>query len=164
MNLTFNWISAFGALVAVMMIIPELVLEVAISKKGPGHLPAPAWLRRTELTALAVGLALMVVPLGCTGGEFGYASTEKMLLGLAVTFVLMAVYYVCWAFALRRPTHGWELLLDAVTAAKLMLHAVGLRHWLLLAAGVVYFLAGMAYYIVGFWRESRAADAGARKL
>ena len=154
MNLTFNWISAFGALVAVMMIIPELVLEVAISKKGPGHLPAPAWLRRTELTALAVGLALMVVPLGCTGGEFGYASTEKMLLGLAVTIVLMAVYYVCWAFALRRPTHGWELLL----------HAVGLRHWLLLAAGAVYFLAGMAYYIVGFWRESRAADAGARKL
>ncbi|MDE6997315.1 MAG: hypothetical protein K2P04_05490 [Oscillospiraceae bacterium] len=76
-------------------------------------------------------MVFMVVPLGVRGGEFGFYSPEELVIWGFGTLLLLAAYYVCWAFFARRPGRRLALALALIPCGIFLLSAVLLRHWVL---------------------------------
>ena len=76
-------------------------------------------------------MVFMVVPLGVRGGEFGFYSPEELVIWGFGTLLLLAAYYVCWAFFARRPGRRLALALALIPCGIFLLSALLLRHWVL---------------------------------
>ena len=91
-------------------------------------------------------MVFMVVPLGVRGGEFGFYSPEELVIWGFGTLLLLAAYYVCWAFFARRPGRRLALALALIPCGIFLLSALLLRHWVLAVFTGIY--TGAHLYIV----------------
>lgn len=140
----FNYFSATGALLVLLLLAPNVVYAV----RGPGMV------NRCKTVPLLVAeqigrygcMALMVLPLGVW--EFRFSSRAVFILWCIVAAALVCGYYICWLFYFRAPSPPVALWLAILPSALFVLRGIALRHWLLVACGVLFAIAhiSITYY------------------
>lgn len=125
----FNWINIWGAAVILLIMAPNILYSL---RHKDFHLESGSRIIGALEQAGRFGcIALMVLPLGVRGGEFGFASVGEMI-GLAgVTFILLAAYYVRWLSFSQAPAKKYAMTLAILPCILFFAHAWFLRHWLL---------------------------------
>ncbi len=152
--MTFGWINLVNAAFVVVLI----TMSVFGQKKS--GLP-PIKSRRKLLNLFEqIGryacMALMMLPLlPCF--KFGFASVGVMVGWLAGSLVLLSVYTVLWTQAKRDGTVLYGLAL--VPALLFLCCGVLLRHWVLVAAAVLF---GVSHTLIvqEYRKEERERDKG----
>jgi len=130
----FGWINLFGALIVVIMLIPNIVY--ANRDRGKRTPRAHRAWYVTEQTGRYACIVLMWLPL--LVWKFGFGSVGGMLVYLAGNGALLVAYLVVFARFLRRKTPGRALALAALPAGIFLLSGALLRHWLLVIGGAVF--------------------------
>ena len=98
----FGWINIFGAIIALLLLIPHIVFEIKFRDRK--RRPMPKAMRFFESLLWAICCFLMIVNVGIY--EFGF--DEKML--FVVYFVgnvlLLLAYYITWFLFFLKPAFG----------------------------------------------------------
>ena len=153
----FGWINATGALIVVLMLVPNIVW--AVKNPNQQNLCKNRFMNILEQVGRYGSMALMVLPLGVSGGEFGYRSAGEMIVWCAVCSALMLAYWICWTVMLRRGgSLGTALPLAIIPSVIFIARGLVLAHWPLAAAGVI-FAIGHIYITCVNNRPDNAAAA-----
>ena len=146
----FGWINLFGAIIVVLMLIPNIIY--ALRSRGEQNRCTNRPMNIMEQVGRYGCIVLMWLPL--LVWKFGVASVPEMLLYFAGNGVLLIVYWVVFALYLRRKTPGRALALAIVPSCISLISGLLLRHWLLVGFAVL-FAIGHIYVT----RVNAAADA-----
>lgn len=146
----FNSFSATGLLLVVLLLVPNIVYAL----RGPGMV------NKCKLVPLGVAeqvgrygcMALMVLPLGVW--EFSFSSHVAFILWCTVAVALICGYYLCWLFYFRAPTLPVALWLAILPSALFILRGVFLRHWLLVACGILF---AMGHIFITYYNNTPGA-------
>lgn len=152
--MTFGWINLVNAAFVVAL--------VTMSVRGQKKSGLPPMQSRRKLLNLfeQIGryacMALMILPL-LPGFKFGFASVGAMVGWLAGSFVLLLAYTVLWTQAKR--SGGVLYGLALVPALLFLCCGVLLRHWVLVAAAVLF---GVSHTLIvqEYLKEKRQRDKG----
>ena len=127
-----------------LILVPNLLY--AIRRRDGGISSGNRAINALEQIGRFGCMIFMVVPLGVRGGEFGFYSSEELVIWGFGTLLLLAAYYVCWAFFARRPGRRLALALALIPCGIFLLSAVLLRHWVLAVFSGIF--TGAHLYIV----------------
>ena len=130
----FGWINVFGAVIVVLMLIPNIVY--AIKNKGEKNLCANRFMNIVEQVGRYACIALMCLPL--LVWKFGFASVLDMMLYMACNGLLLAAYWITFAFYMKRRSVRLALVLAVLPACIFLLSGILLQHWLLAGFAVVF--------------------------
>ena len=136
----FGWISVFGAVIVILMLIPNIVY--AIKNKGEKNLCTNRFMNVIEQIGRYACIVLMWLPL--LVWKFGFASVFEMILYTGGNVLLLAAYYIAFAVYMKRMTAGLAIALAILPSCIFLLSGVILRHWLL-AGFAVLFAVGHIY-------------------
>ena len=140
----FGMFNLWCAGIVLLLLIPNIIY--AVRCKGGGISSSNPAINALEQIGRFGCMIFMVVPLGVKGGEFGFYSWEELIIWGFGTMLLLAVYYICWAFYAWRPGRKLELALAILPCLVFLLSAVTLRHWVLAVFTGIF--AGAHLYIV----------------
>ena len=132
----FGWINVFGAVIVVLMLIPNIVY--ALKNKGEKNLCANRFMNIVEQVGRYACIALMCLPL--LVWKFGFASVLDMMLYMACNGLLIAAYWITFAFYMKRRSVRLALVLAVLPACIFLLSGILLQHWLLAGFAVVFAL------------------------
>ena len=110
-SVKFGWINVFGAVIALLLLIPYVIFEIKFKDRQRRRLPAI--LRVFEILLWIICCMLMVVNVGFF--EFGFDSKALFIIYLVGTAVLLVDYYITWLLFFIKPAIG-KRLNAAVTA------------------------------------------------
>ena len=130
----FGWINVFGAVIVVLMLIPNIVY--ALKNKGEKNLCANRFMNVVEQIGRYACIALMCLPL--LVWKFGFASVLDMMLYMACNGLLIAAYWITFAFYMKRRSVRLALVLAVLPACIFLLSGILLQHWLLAGFAVVF--------------------------
>ena len=130
----FGWINVFGAVIVVLMLIPNIVY--AIKNKGEQNLCTNRFMNVVEQVGRYACIALMCLPL--LVWKFGFASVLDMMLYMACNGLLLAAYWITFAFYMKRRSVRLALVLAVLPACIFLLSGILLQHWLLAGFAVVF--------------------------
>ena len=130
----FGWINVFGAVIVVLMLIPNIVY--ALKNKGEKNLCANRFMNIVEQVGRYACIALMCLPL--LVWKFGFASVLDMMLYMACNGLLIAAYWITFAFYMKRRSVRLALVLAVLPACIFLLSGILLQHWLLAGFAVVF--------------------------
>ena len=130
----FGWINVFGAVIVVLMLIPNIVY--AIKNKGEKNLCANRFMNVVEQVGRYACIVLMWFPL--LVWKFGFASVLDMMLYMACNGLLLAAYWITFAFYMKRRSVRLALVLAVLPACIFLLSGILLQHWLLAGFAVVF--------------------------
>ena len=130
----FGWINVFGAVIVVLMLIPNIVY--ALKNKGEKNLCANRFMNVVEQIGRYACIALMCLPL--LVWKFGFASVLDMMLYMACNGLLLAAYWITFAFYMKRRSVRLALVLAVLPACIFLLSGILLQHWLLAGFAVVF--------------------------
>ena len=130
----FGWINVFGAVIVVLMLIPNIVY--AIKNKGEKNLCANRFMNIVEQVGRYACIALMCLPL--LVWKFGFASVLDMMLYMTCNGLLLAAYWITFAFYMKRRSVRLALVLAVLPACIFLLSGILLQHWLLAGFAVVF--------------------------
>ena len=130
----FGWINVFGAVIVVLMLIPNIVY--AIKNKGEKNLCANRFMNVVEQVGRYACIVLMWLPL--LVWKFGFASVLDMMLYMACNGLLLAAYWITFAFYMKRRSVRLALVLAVLPACIFLLSGILLQHWLLAGFAVVF--------------------------
>ena len=130
----FGWINVFGAVIVVLMLIPNIVY--ALKNKGEKNLCANRFMNIVEQVGRYACIALMCLPL--LVWKFGFASVLDMMLYMACNGLLLAAYWITFAFYMKRRSVRLALVLAVLPACIFLLSGILLQHWLLAGFAVVF--------------------------
>ena len=130
----FGWINVFGAVIVVLMLIPNIVY--AIKNKGEKNLCANRFMNIVEQVGRYACIALMCLPL--LVWKFGFASVLDMMLYMVCNGLLLAAYWITFAFYMKRRSVRLALVLAVLPACIFLLSGILLHHWLLAGFAVVF--------------------------
>ena len=136
----FGWINVFGAIIVVLMLIPNIVY--AIKNKGEKNLCTNRFMNAVEQIGRYACIILMWLPLLVR--KFGFKSVFEMILYLAGNGILLAAYWIVYAIYMKHKTPGLALTLAIIPSCIFLLSGILLRHWLLVGFAVL-FAAGHIY-------------------
>ncbi len=136
----FGWINVFGAIIVILMLIPNIVY--AIRNKNEKNFCTNRFMNVVEQIGRYSCIVLMWLPL--VVWKFGFASVFELLLYLACNGILLAAYWIVFAFYMKRKTTRLALILAILPACIFLLSGILLRHWLL-AGFAVLFAIGHIY-------------------
>ena len=129
----FGWINVFGAVIVVLMLIPNIVY--ALKNKGEKNLCANRFMNIVEQVGRYACIALMCLPL--LVWKFGFASVLDMMLYMACNGLLIAAYWITFAFYMKRRSVRLALVLAVLPACIFLLSGILLHHWLLVAFAIL---------------------------
>ena len=132
----FGWISLWGTLIIVIMMVPNLIY--ARKSQGEENNNSNLALSVIEQVGRYASMLLMVVPIGVW--KFGFSSTELLLVYLLGNAALLTGYLVGWIFYFRRRTFWRGMLLAILPAGIFLLSGLCLKHWLLVGAALIFAL------------------------
>ena len=132
----FGWINVFGAVIVVLMLIPNIVY--AIKNKGEKNLCTNRFMNVVEQVGRYACIVLMWLPL--LVWKFGFASVLDMMLYMACNGLLLAAYWITFAFYMKRRSVRLALVLAVLPACIFLLSGILLQHWLLAGFAVVFAL------------------------
>ena len=136
----FGWINVFGAVIVVLMLIPNIVY--AIKNKGEKNLCTNRFMNVIEQIGRYACIMLMWFPLFVW--KFGFASVFEMMLYMACNGMLLAAYWIAFAVYMKRKTARLALILAILPACIFLLSGILLHHWLLVGFAIL-FAAGHIY-------------------
>lgn len=130
----FGWINVFGAVIVVLMLIPNIVY--AIKNKGEKNLCANRFMNIVEQVGRYACIVLMWMPL--LVWKFGFASVLDMMLYMAYNGLLLAAYWIAFAFYMKRRTVRLAIVLAVLPSCIFLLSGILLQHWLLVAFAILF--------------------------
>ena len=130
----FGWINVFGAVIVVLMLIPNIVY--AIKNKGEKNLCANRFMNIAEQVGRYACIVLMWMPL--LVWKFGFASVLDMMLYMACNGLLLAAYWIAFAFYMKRRTVRLAIVLAVLPSCIFLLSGILLQHWLLVAFAILF--------------------------
>jgi len=123
----FGWINLFGAVIVIVMIIPNIVY--ALRNKDEKNLCTNKVMNLVEQIGRYACLVLMWLPL--LVWKFGFANVPEMLIYLAGNGLLLLAYLLVFARYLKEKTTRRTMILAALPSCIFLLSGLLLRHWLL---------------------------------
>ncbi|MCR5324453.1 MAG: hypothetical protein K6E85_14435 [Lachnospiraceae bacterium] len=130
----FGWINLFGAAIVILMLIPNIIY--AVRNKDEKKLCTDRLMNIIEQVGRYACIVLMWLPL--LVWKFGFGSVEAFLIYMIGNGVLLAAYWIVYAFYLRRKRAGLALSLAIIPACIFLMSGVLLRHWLLVLFTVIF--------------------------
>ena len=130
----FGWINVFGAVIVVLMLIPNIVY--AIKNKGEQNLCTNRFMNVVEQVGRYACIVLMWLPL--LVWKFGFASVLDMMLYMACNGLLLAAYWIAFAFYMKRRTVRLAIVLAVLPSCIFLLSGILLQHWLLVAFAILF--------------------------
>ena len=130
----FGWISVFGAIIAVLMLIPNIAY--AITNKNEKNRCENRFMNLIEQLGRYACIVLMWLPFPVR--KLAFASVFEMALYLAGSGTLLAAYWISFAVYMKRRTAGLALALAIIPACIFLLGGLLLRHWLLVGFAVLF--------------------------
>ena len=130
----FGWINVFGAVIVALMLIPNIVY--AIKNKGEKNFCANRFMNIVEQVGRYACIVLMWMPL--LVWKFGFASVLDMMLYMACNGLLLAAYWIAFAFYMKRRSVRLALVLAVLPSCIFLLCGILLKHWLLVAFAVLF--------------------------
>ena len=130
----FGWINVFGAVIVVLLLIPNIVY--AIKSKGEKNLCANRFMNIVEQVGRYACIVLMWLPL--LVWKFGFASVLDMMLYMACNGLLLAAYWIAFAFYMKRRTVRLAIVLAVLPSCIFLLSGILLQHWLLVAFAILF--------------------------
>ena len=138
--MSFGWINVFGAIIVVLMLVPNVVY--ALKNRGEENRCTNRWMNLLEQIGRYGCIAFMWFPL--LVGKFSFRSVPEMTLYLGGNGVLLAVYWFVYARYLRERTRRRALALAVVPTCIFLMSGLLLRHWLLVVFAL-FFAVGHIY-------------------
>lgn len=148
----FNPINGFGALIVVLMLLPNIVYAVRFPNRE--NLCKNRMANLLEQLGRYSTMILMVLPLGVW--EFSFPSVGNFLIYLLGNGGLLLIYWGCWGIYFRRPGKKCAALLAVVPACIFLLSGMMLGHWLLVIAAVIF---GGAHLYVSMVNEKKRLES-----
>lgn len=136
----FGWINVFGAVVVVLMLIPNIVY--AIKNKDEKNLCTNKVMNLIEQIGRYACIVLMWLPL--LVWKFGFQSAFEMLLYLFGNGALLLAYWIVFFRHMRKRSAAKALTLAVLPSCIFLMSGILLRHWLL-AGFAVLFAVGHIY-------------------
>ena len=136
----FGWINVFGAVVVVLMLIPNIVY--AIRYRDEKNLCTNRLMNLIEQIGRYACIVLMWLPL--LVWEFGFRSVFEMLLYLFGNGALLLAYWIVFFRHMRKRSAAKALTLAVLPSCIFLMSGILLRHWLL-AGFAVLFAIGHIY-------------------
>lgn len=133
----FGWINLFGAVIVLLMLIPNIVF--AVRNKDEKHLCTNRVMNVGEQIGRYACIILMWLPLFVW--EFGFESVAQMLLYVAGNALLLAAYLIVFACYFKKRSKGRALALAILPACIFLLSGILLHHWLLAGFAVLFAIA-----------------------
>ena len=130
----FGWINVFGAVIVVLMLIPNIVY--ALKNKDEKNKCTNRFMNVIEQIGRYACIVLMWFPL--LVWKFGFGSVETFLLYMFGNGVLLAAYWIVYAIYLRGRKAGLALTLAIIPTCIFLISGVLLRHWLLVGFAVLF--------------------------
>ncbi len=130
----FGWINVFGAVIVVLMLIPNIVY--AIKNKGEKNLCTNRFMNVVEQVGRYACIVLMWLPL--LVWKFGFASVLDMMLYMACNGLFLVAYWIAFAVYMKQKTVQLALVLAVLPACIFLLSGILLHHWLLAGFAVVF--------------------------
>ena len=124
----FGWINVFGAIIALLLLIPYIVFEVKY--KDRKRRPMPKIMRFFESFLWAVCCALMIVNVGIY--EFGFDEKTLFVVYFVGNVVLLLAYYVTWFLFFLKPAFGKRVSTAVIAVLAFCLSGVTLTNILLI--------------------------------
>ena len=152
----FGWISVFGAVIVILMMIPNIFY--AIRNKDEKNKCTNRIMNVLEQVGRYACIILMWIPL--LVWKFGFSSVFGMILYLIGNGCLLAAYWIIFACYLRKKTRKRAVALAVLPVCIFLLSGLLLRHWLL---AVFALLFGIGHIYVTQENVS-GSDDGSRSL
>lgn len=130
----FGWISVFGAVIVILMLIPNIVY--ALRNPGEKNNCTSKIMNAIEQIGRYACIVLMWLPL--LVWKFGFPSVFEMLLYLFGNGFLLVLYWAVYAAFLKRKTGKRALALAVIPACIFLMSGLLLRHWLLVVSAVLF--------------------------
>ena len=130
----FGWINAFGGGIVVLMLIPNIVY--AVKNKDEKNLCTNKLMNIIEQAGRYACIILMWLPL--LVWEFGFNSVNDMLVYVLANSALVVSYWPVFAKYLKEKTKITAVVLAVIPSLIFILSGLFLRHWLLLAAALLF--------------------------
>ena len=144
----FGWINAFGAIIVVIMIIPDIVY--AIMNKDEKNLCINVFMNVIRQIGRYACIVLMWLPL--LVWKFGFGSVTEMMLYLAGNASLLLAYWVAYAVYMKHKSRELALTLAIIQTVIFLLSGLLLRHWLLVGFAVLFGI-GHIYVTMKNWEK-----------
>ncbi len=138
--MTFGWINVFGAVIVILMLIPNIVY--ALRNRDGKNLCANRVMNVTEQVGRYACIVLMWLPL--LVWKFGFQSVFEMLLYLFGNGALLLAYWIVFFRHMRKRSAAKALALAVLPSCIFLMSGILLRHWLL-AGFAVLFAIGHIY-------------------
>jgi len=130
----FGWISLFGAVIVIVMMIPNIVY--AFRNKDEKNLCTNKVMNLIEQIGRYACIILMWLPLFVW--KFGFASVIEMVLYMVCTGILLAAYWIMFVIYMKRRTQGLAIALAIIPSCIFFFSGILLRHWLLVGFAVLF--------------------------
>ena len=130
----FGWINVFGAVIVVLMLIPNIIY--ALKNKGAENKCENKLMNAIEQVGRYGCIILMWLPL--LVWKFGFPSVYEMMLYFFGNGCLLAAYWIVYAAYLKRKTRKRALALVVLPTCIFLLSGLLLRHWMLAAFAVLF--------------------------
>ena len=148
----FGWINVFGAVVVVLMLIPNIVY--AIKNKDEKNLCTNRLMNVLEQIGRYACIVLMWLPL--LVWKFGFQSAFEMLLYLFGNGALLLAYWIVFFRHMRKRSAAKALTLAVLPSCIFLMSGILLRHWLLTGFAVL-FATGHIYVTL---KNAQAQQSG----
>lgn len=130
----FGWINGFGAIIIIVMMIPNILF--AVKNKDMTNRCDNRMMNVIEQIGRYACLVLMWLPL--LVWKFGFRSVFEMFAYIIGSGILLTVYLVIWVLYFKKPTMRTAVSLAVIPTIIFLLCGILLRHWLLVAAALLF--------------------------
>lgn len=139
----FGWISLFGAVTVILMIVPNIIFALRNRKNDNDRNSIPLLLGIAEQIGRYGCIILMWMPLFVW--KFGFGSVEEMVIYILFNGIMTVAYWTVWMIYFRNRTLINGMLLSVIPALIFLVSGILLRHWLLSVFAVVF---GVSHCII----------------
>lgn len=131
--MVLNLINFIEAAILWILIIPDLLFAIHHPKENKCQNKI---MNFAEQLGRYASMILMILPLGIW--EFGFASSEEMIVYFAANIVLLAVYVIVWLLFSKKQDFTKAMILAVISVLVFAVCGILLRHWLLVASATVF--------------------------
>lgn len=130
----FGWINLFGAIIVILMLIPNIVY--AVKNKDEKNSCTNQFMNAIEQIGRYACIVLMWLPL--LVWKFGFPSVFEMILYLFGNGCLLVAYWIAFALYMKKKTPSLALILAVLPACIFLLSGLTLHHWLLAGFAILF--------------------------
>lgn len=132
----FGWINLFGAVIVVLILLPNIVYGLKTRGIERAEKHVPKLLIVAEQAGRYASILLMWLPLFVW--KFGFGSAEECVAYFLLNGLLLLAYYLLWPRYGKKPSLKSGMALAIIPSVIFLISGLLLRHWALAAAAVLF--------------------------